>query len=123
MGKAKTIPPPGIKPTTQRIVKAIVADASSVDAPIPFPIVWPIFISLIQALFPCLVAPTPATVQATMSNPTRLQYRRMDNELYRRWKGAGSPGSYFAFSHATFGQCRKASVTTWAAVMKENPRS
>lgn len=106
-----------------RVVKAIVADASaSLAAPIPFPVVYPIFLQLIQALFPCLVAPTPAKVQATMANPTRFQHRRMDNELYRQYHTAGSPGgNYLAFSHATFGQCRKATVPTWAGIMAENP--
>ncbi len=121
--RAPFIPTPAAKPVTMRLVKAIVADASAANAPIPFPIVYPIFLQLIQALFPCLVAPTPASVQAAMSNPTRFQARRMDRELYRGWQKAGSPGSYFAFSHATFGQCRKATVMTWASVMRENPRA
>lgn len=115
-------PRPADKPVTMRVVKAIVADASTAAAPIPFPVVWPIFISLIQALFPCLVAPSPATLQRVMSNPNRFQHRRMDIALHREYVNAGEPGgNYLAFSHATFGQCRKASVQTWAGIMRENP--
>ncbi len=111
---------PANKPVTRMLAIQIAHDASTVAAPIPFPIVWPIFISLIQALFPCLVTPTPAKVQSVLSNPTRFQQRRMDNAIYRSWSQGGRPGSYFAFSHAVFGACRKADVHTVGALMSEN---
>ncbi len=111
------------RPVTRMLAAQIAHDASTPQAPLPLPVIWPIFLSLIQAIFPCLVTPTPAKVQAVLSNPTRFQARRMDNEIYRSWRQHGSPGSYFAFSHAVFAVCRKADVHTVAALMAENPRA
>lgn len=108
------------KPVTLRLVRQIARDASTAAAPVPWPVVWPIFTSLIQALFPCLANPTPASVQERLSNPNRLQQRRMDNALFREWDRGGRPGRYLAFSHAVFGQCRQADVSTVTALMREN---